>query len=52
MDFSREAKLDTEQFNRLLWHAFKGEKTPYPTQRTGHNLSGKHQTLLSQRDPD
>ena len=51
MDFSKEDRLDTEVFNRLLWHAFKGENTPYPAQRSGRNLSRNRQTLLSQTEP-
>ena len=37
MDFSIEDRLDTERFNNVLWHAFKGENTPYPTERRGKN---------------
>ena len=51
MDFSKEDKLDPERFNRLLWHAFKGENTPYPTHRSGQDLSRNRQTLLSQAEP-
>ena len=47
MDFSKEDKVDAGQFNRLLWHAFKGENTPYPVQRSGRDLSTDRQTLFS-----
>lgn len=40
MDFSTEDKLDAQRFNRLLWHAFNGENTPYPARRDGQDLSG------------
>jgi hypothetical protein len=42
MDFSTEDKLDTERFNSVLWHAFKGENTPYPVERDGKDLSQNH----------
>jgi len=38
MDFSTEDRLDTERFNNVLWHAFKGENTPYPVERDGKDL--------------
>jgi DNA-binding beta-propeller fold protein YncE len=51
MDFSKEDRLDSGRFNRILWHAFKGENTPYPAHRNGRNLRENRQTLLSQSEP-
>jgi hypothetical protein len=50
MDFSKEDKVDPERFNRVLWQAFKGENTPYPTHRSGRNLSRNRQILLSKTE--
>jgi YVTN family beta-propeller protein len=36
-DFSAEDRIDTEQFNRILWEGLMGDK-PYPTTRSGADL--------------
>src|SRR5262249_4595061 len=46
MDFSVEDRLDVDRFNRILWAAMKGEKTPYPTQRHGRDLRANRKQLL------
>ena len=47
MDFSTEDKLDTTKFNRLLWLGTMGDR-PYPTVRTGADLSRNRAALLAQ----
>lgn len=37
MDFSREDRVDTEKFNRIIWEGLKGD-VPYPTKRSGADL--------------
>jgi hypothetical protein len=44
-DFSEEDKLDAQAFNEILWRGIKGEKTAYPTERDGKDLS-KHRSKL------
>ncbi len=34
-NFSVKDKLDTNQFNRILWEGLNGSKSPYPTIRNG-----------------
>ncbi len=44
--FEVEDKLDPEKFNRVLWAGVKGDNQPYPTERTGVNLSQNRDQLL------
>jgi DNA-binding beta-propeller fold protein YncE len=45
MNFSVEDHLDSGKFNRVLWTGTMGNR-PYPTARTGLDLSGNRQQLL------
>ncbi len=45
MNFSVEDHLDSAKFNRVLWKGTVGNR-PYPTVRTGLDLSGNRQQLL------
>jgi hypothetical protein len=36
-DFSREDRIDSERFNRIIWEGIMGGQ-PYPTTRSGANL--------------
>jgi hypothetical protein len=45
-DFSAEDKLDSAQFNLVLWNGLKGEDQPYPSDRDGRDLSKDRQRLL------
>jgi len=36
-DFSREDRIDSAKFNRIIWEGIMGDK-PYPTTRSGANL--------------
>jgi DNA-binding beta-propeller fold protein YncE len=45
-DFSAEDKLDSAQFNLVLWNGLKGEDQPYPTERDGRDLSKNRKRLL------
>jgi len=46
--FDVEDKLDPEAFNRVLWAGIKGENVPYPTERSGLNLSHNREQLIGQ----
>ena len=45
MDFSVEDHLDSNKFNRIVWTGTMGDK-PYPTQRSGADLSSGRAELL------
>jgi hypothetical protein len=45
MDFSREDRAPEDALNRMLWHAIKGVRTPYPAITDG----GGH---VARRDAD
>jgi YVTN family beta-propeller protein len=45
-DFSAEDKLDSAQFNLVLWNGLKGEDQPYPSDRDGRDLSKDRKRLL------
>jgi DNA-binding beta-propeller fold protein YncE len=45
-DFSTEDKLDSEQFNMILWNGLKGEDQPYPSERSGADLRRGRTALL------
>lgn len=45
-DFSAEDKLDSAQFNLVLWNGLKGEDRPYPSDRDGRDLSKDRKRLL------
>ncbi|HEY1940254.1 MAG TPA: bifunctional YncE family protein/alkaline phosphatase family protein [Candidatus Angelobacter sp.] len=45
-DFSMEDKLDSEQFNLLLWNGLKGEDQPYPSERSGADMRKGRAALL------
>jgi YVTN family beta-propeller protein len=47
-DFSSEDKIDSSQFNLVLWSGLKGEGQPYPTERDGRDLSKDRKRLLRQ----
>jgi YVTN family beta-propeller protein len=51
MDFSKEDRIDAQQFNRILWHGFKGEQTAYPERRGLQKSANEKQTLFSESDP-
>ena len=49
-DFSAEDKLDSAQFNLVLWAGLKGEGAAYPVDRNGRDLSkGRKQLLRKSR---
>ncbi len=52
MDFSVEDRLDSNEYNRLLWTGIMGNK-PYPTRRSGRDMSKNREELLkkSQQAP-
>ena len=43
-----EDKLDSEEFNMLLWNGLKGEDQPYPLERSGADLRKGRAALLRQ----
>jgi len=45
MDFSAEDRIDSAQFNRILWAGQNGE-TPYPATRSGEDLRADRRVLL------
>jgi len=45
-DFTVEDKLDSENFNLVLWRGLKGESEPYPSERDGRDLSKHRDALL------
>ena len=45
MDFSAEDRVDSAQFNRILWTGQKGE-TAYPATRSGEDLRADRRVLL------
>jgi DNA-binding beta-propeller fold protein YncE len=45
-NFTREDDLDSDAFNRALWHGLMGATAPYPTDRHGRDLSNDRQRLL------
>lgn len=47
-DFSAEDKLDSAQFNLVLWKGLMGDDQPYPTSRNKRNLRVNRQQLLKQ----
>jgi YVTN family beta-propeller protein len=47
MNFAVEDKLDTPKFNRILWTGTMGD-LPYPSQRSGVDLSKNRAALLDQ----
>jgi hypothetical protein len=51
-DFSSEDKLDSSQFNLVLWNGLKGEDQPYPAERDGRDLSKNRKQLLRQARDD
>jgi YVTN family beta-propeller protein len=44
-DFSREDRVDSGKFNRVIWEGLMGDK-PYPTERSGADLRENRQQLL------
>jgi hypothetical protein len=44
--FTREDDLNTDAFNRALWHGLMGQNAPYPERRHGRDLSQDRQRLL------
>jgi hypothetical protein len=44
LDFSREDAIDSGRYNRILWKGLMD--TPYPTTRSGANLSHNREELL------
>lgn len=51
-DFSAEDKLDSAQFNLVLWNGLKGEEQPYPSERDGRDLSKDRKRLLRKLSAD
>jgi hypothetical protein len=47
-DFSSEDRIDSVQFNLVLWQGLKGEDQPYPVDRDGRDLSKGRKQLLRQ----
>jgi hypothetical protein len=45
MDFSREDRVDGEEFNHILWQGLKGSQ-PYPEKPSGLDLRANRQQLL------
>ena len=45
-DFNTEDKLDAARFNQILWEGIKGKGVPYPSLRSGQDLSKNRQELL------
>jgi hypothetical protein len=45
MDFSAEDRIDSSQFNRVLWTGQNGG-TPYPATRSGEDLRADRRVLL------
>jgi DNA-binding beta-propeller fold protein YncE len=37
-DWSQEDRIDTAEFNRILWSGLFGNERPYPTERSGQDL--------------
>ena len=46
-NFKHSDHLDAARFNRVLWEGMKGEHVPYPTRRSGRDLSKNRQRLLN-----
>jgi DNA-binding beta-propeller fold protein YncE len=44
-DFSKEDRVDPEQFNRVIWQGLMGDR-PYPTTRSGADLRHNREQLL------
>src|SRR6266496_530042 len=44
-DFSKEDRVPTEQFNRVIWQGLLGDK-PYPVARSGADLRHNREALL------
>jgi hypothetical protein len=49
-DFSREDRIDSGKFNRVIWQGLMGDK-PYPTERSGADLRQNRQQLLKTVTP-
>jgi DNA-binding beta-propeller fold protein YncE len=49
-DFSKEDRVDPEQFNRVIWYGLMGDK-PYPTSRSGLDLRQNREQLLRAQTP-
>jgi YVTN family beta-propeller protein len=45
-DYSVEDRLDSAQYNRILWQGLVGENAPYPGVRDGRDLRHNRDTLL------
>jgi YVTN family beta-propeller protein len=45
MDFSREDRVDGQEFNRILWQGLKGSQ-PYPSTSSGLDLRANRKELL------
>jgi hypothetical protein len=45
-DFSVEDRLDSAQYNRILWQGLVGENVAYPSVRDGRDLRHNRDTLL------
>ncbi len=50
MDFSAPDKVNAVAYNRILWKGVMGNK-PYPTARSGKDLSQNRDALLGKSDP-
>jgi DNA-binding beta-propeller fold protein YncE len=46
LDFHDADRIDAEEFNHILWYGIMGSKTPYPTGRSGIDLSKDRERLL------
>jgi DNA-binding beta-propeller fold protein YncE len=46
LDFHDADRNDAEEFNRILWYGIMGSQTPYPTVRSGIDLSKDRESLL------
>lgn len=49
-DFSAEDRIDSEQFNLVLWKGLMGDK-PYPVERSGSDLRAHRRKLLKHGHP-
>jgi DNA-binding beta-propeller fold protein YncE len=47
-DFSRADQIDAPTYNLILWQGLAGENTPYPSARSGRDLSKGRKSLLKE----
>jgi DNA-binding beta-propeller fold protein YncE len=52
LDFMEHDKIDTVRFNLVLWNGMMGPDHPYPSERSGKDLSRNRKTLLRHQASD